>query len=58
MSNKNNPSPKEKEINFDSDEVAIFLNMLNKFGKEVNRIQNNYNKLTESKFFIYKMIFI
>ena len=55
MSKKNNPSP--KEINSDSDEVAIFLNMLNKFGKEVNRVQNNYNKLTESKFLIYKMLF-
>ena len=57
MSKKNNPSPKEKEINSNSDEVTIFLNMLNNFGKEVNRIQNNYNKLTESKFLFYKMLF-
>ena len=54
MSKKKDTAQKELEIG--PDELAIFQNMLNKFGKEVNRIQNNYNKLTESKFF-YKIIF-
>ena len=48
MSNNLNIPQKEEGIN--TDELAIFQNMLNIFGNQVNKIQSNYNRLSEGKF--------
>ena len=44
---------KNNEIKVSIDELAIFQNMLNNFGNTIDKIENNYINLSESKL-IYK----
>ena len=41
----------EKKIEISQTELLFFQNMLNNFGNTVDIIQNNYDELSQSKYF-------
>ena len=41
----------EKKIEISQTELLFFQNMLNNFGNAVDIIQNNYEELSQSKYF-------
>ena len=43
---------KNNEIKISKDELGIFQNMLINFGNSIDKIENHYNNLSESKLII------
>jgi hypothetical protein len=43
----------EKKIEISPNELLFFQNMLNNFGSAVDIMQNNYDELSQSKYFTY-----